>query len=265
MHLDAVDLPLLLAPNHGRGIRVATSSGSGSGSSIFPALRRLGLRSARDRIAGTALGCCLAVEHLTVELSHMGTAEWALISQLSQLQTLAIHSCYGDTDADVDEDGEALPLPQSLSSLTSLTNLDIQHSEFHRAMAQLPAVRKLRLWDPSDKSHAAAGWPLPEGPWLRNLETLDIMHGQIGSIEAALRQATRLHTLSVENCYWLRLQRHELQLFLQLPLRRLTLSKHPEWDERDDLPEPLWDEDTLWVVEKLRKALKPGVLCNSYI
>ncbi|GAB4823437.1 hypothetical protein N2152v2_010483 [Parachlorella kessleri] len=263
MQLDAVDLPLLQEHSHGRGISGATSSISSS-SSIFPALRNLELRSAGDRIAATALGCCQTLEHLKIELSQTGTAVWALIAQLSQLQALAIHNCSVEPEADADNDGELLPLPQSLSSLTSLTKLDIQESSFHPAMAQLPAVQEFRLWDIFREFQAVAGWGLPEGPWLRNLETLDVVYSGIGDIEAVLRQATRLHTLSFQNCYWMRLRRPQLHMLLRLPLREFVLSKRPESDEID-LPEPLWDEETLWVVEKLSKALKPGVIRNGFL
>ncbi|GAB4823436.1 hypothetical protein N2152v2_010482 [Parachlorella kessleri] len=256
MQLDAVDLPLLREHSHGRDINGATSSSSGSSSSIFPALRRLELGSAYDRIDTTALGCCQTLEHLKIELGQTGTAVWALIAQLSQLQTLAMHSCYVDAEADVDEGGEPLPLPQSLSSLTSLTTLDIKKSNFHPAMAQLPAVREMRLCDQSKEFQRVAGWPLPEGPWLRNLEALIILYGGIGSIEAALRQATRLHTLCIQNCYWLRLRRPELQLLLRLPLRTLMLRRSPQ---SMYVPEPLLDEESVCVVEELSKALKPGV------
>ncbi|GAB4823458.1 hypothetical protein N2152v2_010504 [Parachlorella kessleri] len=233
VRLDFVDLP---------GI-----GGRSRDSVMFPAMQDLELVSPSDPI-GEALACCKALQALKVDSACFEMTSWAALSALPQLGRLIVLNCMM---ANVDEDEEFRPVPESLSALTSLTYLYLHASGILPAIPQLPALQHAELVRCEISSGAAAGWPLPEGPWLNNLVALRIEEAEVGSVEAALRQATRLSTLELEQCPYMKLTQEELPLLLRLPLKLLVLDKRPEYD----YPEPLWDEESIRVAEELRKAL----------
>ncbi|GAB4823457.1 hypothetical protein N2152v2_010503 [Parachlorella kessleri] len=256
VRLDHVDLP-----GNG-GTLISSNSGDRSRDSvIFPAMQSLELMSTSDAV-GDALGCCKALQTLKVESACFEMAGWAALSALSQLGRLTVVDSMMANHADVDEGGQFVPVPESLSALTSLTYLYLHSSCILPAIPQLPALQHAELVN-SDliNGGAAAGWPLPEGPWLFNLVALRIVGAELGSVKAVLRRATRLSSLELIQCPFVQLTREELPLLLRLPLKRLVLDKRPDYNY-DDYPEPLWDKESIWVAEELRDAME---LCECEV
>ncbi|GAB4823461.1 hypothetical protein N2152v2_010507 [Parachlorella kessleri] len=250
VHLHGVDLPLRQELN---STTDDNSSSSSSSTGIFPAMLQMDISFLSGPLSAP-LECCRAIQFLKVEGTWLGNAGWAVLSLLPQLRELTLYGTDTDDDGDLDEFGQPLPLPRSLSSLACLTCLRVYHSDLYPAVTELPNLREMSLSLFDILPGSPSGWSLPGGPWLQNLEALRIEHSDLGSIAAVLQQATRLSSLELEDIPWLRLRRYELPLLLRLPLKRLRLDKRPE-ASKFRLPEPLWDEESFLVAEELRVAL----------
>ena len=230
------------------GLDLPRLRGAADDGPAYPALTWLQLSCPRDPISNTALERCQAVRVLGIDYAVLRQADWAALASLPHLRTLAIEDC------SYEEGGDGVPLPQLLGALTSLTCLLLDGHPLLPAITQLPALRSLHV-NNYDMRGEGVGWPLPPGPWLQRLEDLTL-EGDMGSMETALRQATQLTCLWLDGCPWLRFGRDELPLLLALPLREFSIDKRIEWDEEMKYaPRPLWDGDSLWVVEGLRYVL----------
>ncbi|GAB4823460.1 hypothetical protein N2152v2_010506 [Parachlorella kessleri] len=266
VRLRWVDLPSLPPADAPHTSGAGSSSGASDSIGIFAAVQDLQLYFPLVALGGS-IGCCRALRTLWVFGGSLQAAGWAALSSLPHLEALSVHRCYLDDDDEYEGEEDNYvdpvpPAPQSLSSLTCLTLLDLWRAPIHPALTQLPKLRKLVLVEPECLGLYTA-WPLPDGPWLRHLESLQVEHAALGSIGAVLRQATRLSSLSLDDCPWLTFERDDLPLLLQLPLERLLVDKRPaevEDDEPDppweEVPEPLWGEESLWVARELGVALR---------
>ncbi|GAB4813538.1 hypothetical protein N2152v2_000584 [Parachlorella kessleri] len=192
----------------------------------FPALSELNVWQPVEPLSTSALVCCQSVKVLRIDCADLGGAGLGgVFALLTNLESLDLRLC------DLPPADEEEPPSQLLSRLTALTGLTLYlyDGEVHpSAFAQLPALRRVEV----DR----AGWP--------------------GSVAAALRQSTRLTSLVLDHCPLLRISKGELPLLLALPLRAIKVNKNPFGIMASaDVPSPLWDEDSLWVVNELRHEL----------
>jgi len=154
LDLHSVDLPQL------------ASNASSSTPSVFPALSELYVWDPVEPLSTSALGCCKSVKVLRLDLAKLSRAGWHVFASLTNLESLNLQYC-SPPFGFVPE-----PRSPSLNGLTALTSLTMETSAFHPAVAQLPALREVELTKADWRQDA--GWELPAGPWLQNLERLSL-------------------------------------------------------------------------------------------